>query len=118
MESSGLVEIQSHSKTHTWYFKGPRIVDFWHPGAATKKGGPVWMLWNRFPEMKPFYLTQAEKWEKKIPYGTPIYEHGKSLETRRYFPDNEKIEAKLIEMVASNSNFFAIKTGEKNYIGL
>ncbi|MEL4457169.1 polysaccharide deacetylase family protein [Lutimonas vermicola] len=106
MEASGLVEIQSHAKTHTWYFKGPKIVDFWHPGAATKVGGPIWMLWNRFPELKPYYLTRAEKWEKKIPYGTPIYEHGKSLETHQYFPNDEALSIKLIEEVALKEGFF------------
>jgi len=86
MERSGLVDVQSHGLTHDWYFKGPEIVDFWRPGAATEPGGPVWMLWNRFPELKPYYLTRAADLESEIPYGTPIYEHGKSLETRRYFP--------------------------------
>ena len=92
MEDSGLVEIQSHAKTHTWYFKGPRVVDYWRPGAATRPGGPVWMLWNRFPERKPFYLTRANESEDEIPWGTPIYEHGKSLETRRYYPNEPDLE--------------------------
>jgi peptidoglycan/xylan/chitin deacetylase (PgdA/CDA1 family) len=87
MEATGLMDVQSHSLSHTWYFQGPRIVDFWHPGAATEESGPVWMLWNRFPESKPFYLTQAAECERRIPYGTPIYEHGKALVTRRYYPD-------------------------------
>ena len=101
MEASGLIEIQSHSLTHTWYFKGPEIVDFWHPGAATDPMGPVWMLWNAFPERKPFYLTEAAELEKRIPYGTPIYEHGKSLETLRYFPDEEELKSRLIKLAAS-----------------
>ena len=99
MESSGLVEIQSHARTHTWYFKGPRIVDYWRPGSATRPGGPVWMLWNLLPEMKPFYLTQAADAEGRIPWGTPIYEHGKALETRRFFPDEEALSADLQEHV-------------------
>jgi hypothetical protein len=86
MERSGLVDIQSHALTHTWYFKGPRIVDFWNPGAAVRRMGPVWMLWNEFPSFKPYYLTKAAEYETRIPYGSPIYEHDKSLGTRRYFP--------------------------------
>jgi len=86
MERSGLVDIQSHALTHTWYFKGPRIVDFWDPGAAVRRWGPIWMLWNEFPDFKPYYLTKAAEYETRIPYGSPIYEHGKSLATRRYFP--------------------------------
>ena len=108
MEKSGLVDIQCHAMTHTWYFKGPRIVDFWHPGSATERRGPVWMLWNRFPKQKPFYLTNAHDLETEIPYGTPIYEHGKSLETRRYFPNDGIIVKELQKYVLEHggSNFF------------
>ncbi|MFO7915436.1 MAG: polysaccharide deacetylase family protein [Candidatus Krumholzibacteriales bacterium] len=98
MEASGLVEIQSHSLTHTWYFNGPEIVDFWHPGAATEAGGPVWMLWNRFPDRKPFYLLEASELENRIPYGSPIYEHGKSLETVRYIPEEKELSRRLIQL--------------------
>jgi peptidoglycan/xylan/chitin deacetylase (PgdA/CDA1 family) len=98
MERSGLVDVQSHSLTHTWYFKGPGIVDFWHPGAATERMGPVWMLWNRYPEFKPYYLTRAAEYESRIPYGTPVYEHDKSLATHRYFPD-EQLDEVLAEFV-------------------
>jgi hypothetical protein len=101
MESSGLVEIQSHAMTHTWYFKGPEVVDFWHPGAATESLGPVWLVWNRFPERKPFYLLEAMELEKKIPYGTPIYEHGKSLETLRFYPQEKELEAELTDLAGS-----------------
>jgi peptidoglycan/xylan/chitin deacetylase (PgdA/CDA1 family) len=106
MESSGLVEIQSHALTHTWYFKGPRVVDFWYPGSATKAMGPVWMLWNRFPEKKPFYLLEANDLERKIPYGTPVYEHGKSLETLRFFPHEGQLEDRLIDYVAAKGEEF------------
>jgi peptidoglycan/xylan/chitin deacetylase (PgdA/CDA1 family) len=87
MEASGVLEIQSHAKTHTWYPSGDRIVDFWRPSIATERNGPIWMLWNQFPEMKPQYLTRAAEMETWIPYGTPVYQHEKSLVCRRYFPD-------------------------------
>jgi len=111
MEASGLVEIQSHSLTHTWYFKGPTIVDFWRPGAATRPLGPVWMLWNAYPERKPFYLTEAAGMERSIPYGTPIYEHGKSLEILRYFPDEDELAGRLIETAGSRGNDFFERPG-------
>jgi peptidoglycan/xylan/chitin deacetylase (PgdA/CDA1 family) len=88
MEASGVFEIQSHAKTHTWYPSGDRIVDFWRPGIATEPNGPIWMLWNLYPEMKPQYLTRAAEMETWIPYGTPVYQHEKSLVCRRYFPDS------------------------------
>jgi hypothetical protein len=102
MEESGLVDIQCHALTHTRYFKGPRIVDFWHPGAATERRGPVWMLWNRLPQRKPFYLTEAPGCETAIPYGTPIYEHGKSLETRRYYPGDGEVERAIQEYIVGH----------------
>jgi len=114
MESSGLVEIQSHALTHTWFFKGPRIVDFWHPGSATEPLGAVWMIWNRFPERKPFYLTEANGLEEKIPYGTPVYEHGKSLETTRFFPEEKDLERILTDHVASEGDGFFDKPGWKD----
>jgi peptidoglycan/xylan/chitin deacetylase (PgdA/CDA1 family) len=111
MESSGLIEIQSHALTHTWYSKGPRIVDFWHPGSATEAMGPVWMLWNRFPEKKPFYLVEATEMEKSIPYGTPVYEHGKSLETRRFFPDEELLVDRLANHASAKNEAFYLTPG-------
>lgn len=114
MEDSGLVEIQSHSKTHTWYFSSPEIVDFWHPGAGTEPLGPVWMVWNKFPQRKPFYHIEADKLENKIPYGTPVYSHGKSLETIRYLPDEEKLNEKLIELAESKNKEFFLKKGWRN----
>ena len=100
-EQSGVLDVQSHALTHAWYFSGPKIVDFWHPGAATESRGPVWMLWNRFPEAKPRFLTRAEEMETEIPYGTPIYEHGKSLATRRFYPP-EALDEALPDFVARN----------------
>lgn len=108
MERSGLVEIQSHAKTHTRWFRGPRVVDYWRPGAATRPGGPVWMLWNHSPEWKPFYLSEAAEQERQIPYGTPIYECGKALETRRWHPEEPALEAELVETVrrGGGASFF------------
>lgn len=103
LEKSGVMEIQAHSKTHTWYFSGSRIVDYWRPGIATEKGGAVWMLWNKFPEFKPYYLTKAHEYEKKIPYGTPIYEHTKSLVCTKYFND-ENLDKVLAEHVENQGN--------------
>ncbi len=111
MEESGLVEIQSHSLTHTWYFKGPAIVDFWHPGAATEHLGPIWMLWNLMPDRKPYYLSEAQRLEARIPYGTPIYEHGKSLETLRFFPDEDELEESLVSLAREKGKEFFKNAG-------
>ena len=101
MENSGLVDVQSHGLTHTTHFSGPRIVDFWHPGSSTEPAGPVWMLWNHLPDLKPYYLTVASKEENAIPYGTPVYEHGNALEVPRYFPD-ELLNETIVTYVQQN----------------
>lgn len=85
MVGSGHVEIQSHAKTHTWYFSGPEIVDFHRPPGIDGYTVPLWLVWNMFPERKCEYISA--KLEENIPYGTPIYRYGKSLVTRRYFED-------------------------------
>jgi hypothetical protein len=119
LEKSGVMEIQAHSKTHTWYFSGNKIIDYWRPGIATEIGGAVWMLWNKFPEFKPYYLTKSEDYEKKIPYGTPIYEHAKSLVCKRYFND-ENLDKVLAEHVENNGGkeFFQKENWKKELTDL
>jgi peptidoglycan/xylan/chitin deacetylase (PgdA/CDA1 family) len=92
MEDSGLVDIQSHSLTHTWYFSGEKLVDFVQPG---EKKYP-WLAWNTFPDKKPFYLTAD--YSSMVPSGTPVYEHKKALICRRYLPA-PAIAEKMVEYV-------------------
>ena len=86
MERSGLVDIESHAMTHTWYFNGPRIKRFHAPHQVTPY---PWLFWNSRPERKPFYLNENQ--QEFVPWGSPILEHGKSLETRRFFPDEDAL---------------------------
>jgi len=99
MQESGFVSIQSHACTHTWFPCGPKVVDYWHPGIATSFNGPVWMLWNRWPKCKPFYISEAQDNESQIPWGTPVYEHAKSLESPRYFPEETDLHEELTRFV-------------------
>jgi peptidoglycan/xylan/chitin deacetylase (PgdA/CDA1 family) len=78
--SSELVDIQAHSKTHTWYFISRRIVDFHHPGDRFP-----WLAWNERPDRK--YLYMEEDQSQFVPFGSPVYEHAPSAIARRYFPD-------------------------------
>ncbi|UCG52592.1 MAG: polysaccharide deacetylase family protein [Candidatus Latescibacterota bacterium] len=87
-----IFSVECHALTHTWYPTGPDIVDFHHPGDAY-----YWLDWNTHPADKPFYLEHLG--ESKIPWGTPVYAHGKSLEVTRYFPDPEEAE-RLTRFVA------------------
>jgi peptidoglycan/xylan/chitin deacetylase (PgdA/CDA1 family) len=80
MLASDLIDIQGHCKTHTWYFVSDRIEDFHHPGDAYP-----WLAWNERPDRKYLYLEEDQS--QFVPFGSPVYEHGKALVSRRYFPD-------------------------------
>ena len=88
MEESGLVDIQSHAMTHTWYFTGPRIVDYHRPHDVTPY---PWLFWNARPDRKPFYLTEDQ--QQFLPWGYPILQHEKSLTARRFFPDETTVHS-------------------------
>jgi len=95
MGKTGLIDIQSHSLTHTWYFSSPKLIDFHRPGDNRYP----WMVWNKQPEQKPFYLTNDQS--KFVSYGTPIYEYEKALICKRYYPP--KAIAKEIAKYVSNN---------------
>lgn len=87
MVKAGWIDIQSHAMTHTWYFSGPRIKSFHAPHRVTPN---PWLFWNARPDRKPFYLNEDQ--QQYVPWGYPILEHGKSLETRRFTPNPSAIE--------------------------
>jgi len=96
MESSGNIDIQSHGMTHTWYFSSAEIIDFHHPGDPYP-----WLAWNAHPERKHLWMTEDQR--ACVPWGTPVYQHDKSLATRRYFPD-EDLDAVLADYVRSHGS--------------
>ncbi len=96
MEKSGLINIESHSLSHTWYFCSDEIIDFHRPGATY-----YWLFWNEHPEEKPFWLTKYN--DNCIEFGRPIYKHGKALVVKRYFEDIN-LKKELIEYVNKNGN--------------
>jgi len=91
MESTGVMDIQSHTMTHTWYFSEDEIVDFRHPMDKY-----AWIDWNDHPDRKHKYL--ADDWAPDVEYGSPIYVHRKSLEGPQIFPPRELKEA-LVDYV-------------------
>jgi hypothetical protein len=80
MESSGVLDVQSHTMTHTWYFSDDRVVDFHHP-----QDKYPWLAWNARPERKHLWLDEDQS--SFVPFGTPVYAYRESLIARRYFPD-------------------------------
>lgn len=82
MVQSGLVDIQSHASTHTWYFAANRAVDFYHPRVYAKY---PWMAWNVRPQRKPFYMTEDQA--GFVDPGEVIFAHRKAIVARRFTPD-------------------------------
>ena len=95
MEKTGLIDIQSHSLTHTWYFSSPKLINFHRPNDNRYP----WMAWNQQPEQKPFYLAKDQS--ELIAYGTPIYEYEKALICRQYYPP-EGIAEEIAKYVSEN----------------
>lgn len=90
----GVLSVQSHALTHTWYATGPDVVDFHRPG-----DNHYWLDWNANPAEKPFYMQRLG--ESSVPWGVPVYAHAKSLECRRYFTDPDEANH-LASFVASS----------------
>jgi hypothetical protein len=94
LASSGVMDIQGHAKTHTWYFSTDEIVDFHHPGDPY-----FWLAWNARPQQKYSWLKDFDP--QKVPYGVPVYEFEKALLARRFFPDRS-LDEFLAELVREN----------------
>ncbi|MBD3314767.1 MAG: polysaccharide deacetylase family protein [Chitinivibrionales bacterium] len=101
--ADGILSVQSHLMTHTWYPVCNDVVDFHHPGDAY-----YWLEWNSYPERKPFYLENLGR--NSVPWGAPVYRHAKSMSAARYFPDEGEGE-ELTDFVVSAGGeaFFAEK---------
>jgi len=79
MEKHGVIDIQSHTMTHTWYPISDRIIDFRHPGDSY-----IWMTWNNHPGRKPYLQVDANE---LVDLGEPVYQHERAIGAKRYFPD-------------------------------
>jgi peptidoglycan/xylan/chitin deacetylase (PgdA/CDA1 family) len=109
MERSGHIEIQSHARTHTWYFAGPEIVDFHRPAGLDGYRMPPWLAWNDLPDRKHEYPKQDI--ERLVPYGRPVYRHGKALVTPRYFEDERTREILVDHVRRSGGEAFFRRGG-------
>ncbi|MDN3493729.1 polysaccharide deacetylase family protein [Winogradskyella bathintestinalis] len=85
MEASGVIDIQSHSMSHDFYFCSNKIKDVY-----TGQPHYDWMPWIHRPDRKPYYNLENQK--DYVPKGSPIFEYDRALSLRRYFPDEELIK--------------------------
>jgi hypothetical protein len=77
MRNSGVIDIQSHTLTHTKYFVSDKITGVHHPGVDC-----LYPIGNLYPERKPYYIGD-DAFERLIPYGTPFFAESSSVIARR-----------------------------------
>lgn len=73
MENSGLIQIESHTMTHTKYVVSDKITGFNHP-----KADSIYTILNKYPNQKPFYINDP-KFENQLPFGYPLFEMKSSV---------------------------------------
>ena len=94
MQRSGLIDIQSHSLSHTYCFQRAEIIDFHYPGDRYS-----WLAWNKYPEHK--YRWAYQNQDEFVEFGAPIYAYGRALAGPQYFPD-ESLTQTLQEYVKTH----------------
>jgi len=97
MEGSGLINIQSHTMSHTKYFVSDILTGFHHPGSDS-----FYPIGNIYPECKPYYITDPE-YHKLIPFGYPFFEEKSAVVARKVTINDEFIN-KCCELL-SDYNF-------------
>jgi len=83
MIRSGVMDIQSHSYTHTMYYSDDIIRDFHNPCSDW-----LYPIGNLFPERLPYYITDKQ-FRELIPYGTPFFTQQSSLICKRVFINDD-----------------------------
>jgi len=95
-ESSCVMDIQSHSMSHNFYFSSNKLKDLY-----TGQPHYDWMPWISRPDRKPYY--NIENQVSFVPKGSPIFEFDRALGLRRYFPDEELIKY-AVELYSDSEN--------------
>jgi hypothetical protein len=104
MYASGLIDVQAHTCTHTWYFSGQHVVDFHHPTATYH-----WLDWNDHPEDKHGWLTRD--FAARVPWGRPVYEYSQTLLKPRYFEDPDLARHTIAHVAAGGGAAFFSRAG-------
>lgn len=107
MESSGLVDIQSHTMSHTRHFSSIKLKDFHHPGSAN-----WYYIGNLFIHEKPFHMGR-NKFETLLPYGYPVFEQGASITTQKISINPEFSEACVKTLAGYDFNSYKFETAYK-----
>jgi len=98
MESSGFIDIQSHTMTHTKYPVSDILTGFHHPGADS-----LYEIGNHFREKKPYYIEDNE-FELLLPYGYPLFESTSAVVAKKVSINDEFIQACISSLKTYNFN--------------
>jgi peptidoglycan/xylan/chitin deacetylase (PgdA/CDA1 family) len=96
LAQSGVLDVQSHARTHTWLPCSDEVVAFHRPGLPMRRY-LRWMWWNRFPSRKPFWFHEIK--HEDLPWGTPVFRNDLALAGRAFVP-HPLLERRLVEHVA------------------
>lgn len=87
MEKSGVIDIQSHTLSHTKYFVSDILTGFHLPGTDC-----LYPVGNLFPEKIPYYIGDHD-FEKLLPYGYPFFEEASSVIAKRVIINDDFINS-------------------------
>lgn len=107
MQNSGIIDIESHTMTHTKYPVSDKIVGFHHPASDS-----LYTIANLFPEKKPYHISDPS-FQNSLPFGYPIFEEASAVNARKVFINPEFINDcvdKLKNHDLTNYAFDAVKT--------
>lgn len=96
MESTGHIEIQSHTLTHAKYNFNDHLIDVHRPGANYLN-----TVGNRFPDHKPYYVGNPN-FAALLPFGTPLFEEKSAFLVQRVWI-NEAFEADCVEALEKSN---------------
>jgi hypothetical protein len=85
IDDSGIIDVQCHTMSHTWYAVEPVLLDIHHAG-----DGYHWLWWNEFVDRKPYWLTEYR--DDDIEFGTPVFKHDVSISSKRFFINDDVVE--------------------------
>ena len=94
IDMSGVIDVQGHALTHTWYTVEPKVIDIHH-----KNDKYFWSRWNDNIEQKPFWLNKYGDLDMKAGY--PVFRYAKSISSKKYFVDDGVIEGLFSEFVSN-----------------
>jgi hypothetical protein len=107
MQQSNVIDIQSHTMTHTKLFVSDDIVSFHRPGADC-----LYPVGNLFPERKPYYINDTE-FEGLIPFGTPFFKSSSSVNAKKVIISKEFSD--MITEMLSDFQFGQVSPDEKAF---